>query len=835
MRRSASGLGPPPLYGWQILLLAFICGVVALRYPLPGAACSAAIWGLTMVLRSRVMGVLPLLAVFALGAGYGWLRTPNLPEVPSPDPFVKFDVRGRVDTIETRPEGRLQIVLDRVEARAGERVLHPGGVALVWDGYGQPPSIGREIAFRSSLYSVDGFDNAGAWDFGAHWRDRGVGLRAYARGEDAVRAAEGAAGEERGSVLSALDGLRRRIVAAVGRELPETPGGAVVLALLTGDRSRLDSGTVDLFRRAGLAHTLALSGLHLGFVVLFGSGLAFLVTLLRPGLLLRVPRRKLAVLLSAPLALFYLWLAGFPLSLVRAALMFASFGLLLLRGRGRPLLDGLFLALGGIVLVWPLAVFDIGLEFSVLAVAAIGLLLPIHTAWFSGRTVYGKVLRYPLGVLAVSLCATIGLLPLSTWYFGVLSPNLLPNLVWLPALGLVVLPLGAVSMLALTAPGGEHAARLGFETAAFFADRLVALLQHAGHEGLLPVYALLRPRWPEILGAGVLLVCVAAWHRRPGRVRWSAVGLGAVLLLLPHVRLLLDQSRDRVVLDVLDVGQGQALCVTLPGGERVLVDGGGFRSRTFDVGRAVVGPALTWGAPPRLNAVALTHPDMDHYKGLLHPLRSFVVDSFFFNGLWPAGGWGRGMRGALEAQGVTPVTLAAGDALIFSDDVRLEVVHPLRGKEYPETNDGSLVMRLIWKDRPLALLMGDAGHVAFADMRRAGYALGAEVLVLPHHGSRHNYSEWLYDAVSPRAAVASCGERMDPGGRGNRVARAFAERRVPLYSTAEDGEVRFIWERGEAVRIVPRRAVRIIPDAGSDEPSHESGDSEAPDGKPGGD
>ncbi|MEF3695987.1 ComEC/Rec2 family competence protein, partial [Desulfolutivibrio sp.] len=193
-----------------------------------------------------------------------------------------------------------------------------------------------------------------------------------------------------------------------------TPGGAMLLALLTGDRSELTTTDMDLVRRASLAHALALSGMHVGYVAALGWLLAWIAGRIRPGIFLRLPRQKLAVLLAAPLVCGYVWLGGATPSLVRAALMFACFGFLILLDRPRILLDGLFLALALIVAASPLSVFDIRLQLSALAVAGLAVFWPLGMAVFA-RLPLPERLRptavWLFGVLWTSLAAETALLP----------------------------------------------------------------------------------------------------------------------------------------------------------------------------------------------------------------------------------------------------------------------------------------------------------------------------------------------------------------------------------------------------------------------------------------
>jgi competence protein ComEC len=660
----------------------------------------------------------------------------------------------------------------------------PGRLALTWDLPSWRPVPGDTLELSPRGRPVGGFKNPGAYDTAFSRRIQGVFLRAYARG-DAVRLVSASDSPFRGlreylrqGIVSALPRLPDPgAVHAAPRDGPApdgdtpdptasetearlepppapTPGGAMLLALLTGDRSLLTGADMDLVRRASLAHALALSGMHVGYVAAFGWLLARLIGRLRPAIYLRLPRHKLTVILAAPLVLGYVWVGGLSPTLVRASLMFACFGLLVLLDKKRIVLDGLFLALAVILAVSPLAALNLSLELSVLAVAGLAVFWPTGRAFFDRLPIPARLrpaALWAFGILWTSLAAEAAILPLLALEFGEISPHFYLNAVWLPVLGLVVMPLGLAGLLiSLVSP---WAASFLYLPAAYACDLLLGLLAWQDSRGALGVITVLRPLWPEMVGYFVLLAGLALWWRAPGADRPSrraVVALGLALLMVPAARQGLLELSDRTSLTMLDVGQGQALVAEVPGGRRILVDGGGGTIGAFDMGRSVTGPALTYGRPPELAGMILTHGHADHAQGLAWPLARFDVGFFGESASPDAGEPDPALRAALAAAGLRPRALAAGDRLDFGNGVSLEVLHPpadFRG----EANDASVVLRLVKDGRGLALLCGDIEKKAIRALLDSGRDLTAEVLVVPHHGSASSVSRAFYRAVRPRA------------------------------------------------------------------------------------
>jgi competence protein ComEC len=397
----------------------------------------------------------------------------------------------------------------------------------------------------------------------------------------------------------------------------------------------------------------------------------------------------------------------------------------------------------------------------------------------------------------MAVASNVVLAPVTIWYFGVFPPNFLLNMPWLPVQGLVVQVLGMVGMALATVPFGDALATMLLHAAAWVQQGMLDLLHAVAVQGWLPVWTLLRPRWPEMLGAGMIFCLVPAYWRRPEQAPWAFVAAGLLLVATPHALLLRQEAKDEVRLSLIDVGQAQAVLLDLPGGRRILVDGGGSMSPNFDLGRSVVSPFLTWGRPPRLDAIFLSHPDSDHAQGLVYLLRQYQVQAFYTNGQWPAGELGAALGNAITNRGIQPQPLAAGQSVWFDGDVQVQVLHPDPEYASKKTNEMSLVLRVLWRGEPLVLLPGDVQRGGIEDMVDRKRDLRAQVLVLPHHGSKSSLSGMLYEGVNPRQALVSCGFQNMFQFPNSAVVEALGSYGIPLESTAERGLLELVWEEPE--------------------------------------
>lgn len=861
----------------EVCLLAAVAGILFSRHTWPGLL----LLGLTVLMdlpRSKNRERLACLALaFLVAFVYTGLRAPTAPPVPDwlreaafvvPNakgellPPKALRVRGRVEQCTLLPGNRARTILTDLvplpgqdeHDRSGPATAAPEPYAgkVVWTWY--QPSLpllpGQSVEALVRLAPQRGMANPGTWDLDSYWHDRGVWFRAWSAAKTAARILEPPDADVSLAEESAAlrQEARRGFIDALPHVSdPETGttrlarAAAIPLALLFGDRSHLAPEDTDLFARATLAHSLALSGLHLGFALLAGYALALGLGRLFPELWLRVTRPLATLVLALPVAGLQFWLGDAPLSLMRAACMLVVWTLLLLLRRPRVLLDGLCAALAFLLLLNPLSLFDISLQLSVLSVAAIALCLPGITGASGflasllvrkqtpGRTT--RFVRDGLILLGVSFCIQVALLPLTLRTFGS-SGVLFPlNLLWLPVLGTVVMPLSFLGLLA-SCLGLEAPAAALLHGATLPCQALLEFLQWLDSAGLLFSPLMPRPHWLSCAGFWLLCLVVPGvipsfWDTRKrvsdrgGKARF-APGSGGILLcfaglallLLPPLAALHDNNRERVRLTMLDVGQGQSVLLEW-GGEtsgRVLVDGGGFNTPTFDVGRSIVAPVLTDNALPRLDAVIASHPDTDHLSGLVYILDKFRVGRYFGNGGEATPGLAAREHAVLRRTGLARETLGSGDKLELGPDLFLEALWPspaardTMNRHEPgqeKSNNASIVLRLVWKGRPLALLCGDIEAPALEQLlREHPESLTASVLVLPHHGSASSLVPGFHAAVRPLLALASCGYGNRWGFPSRAVRQSLEDRNIPLRSTAESGQIRVEWtdpEHGPAL------------------------------------
>jgi competence protein ComEC len=874
----------PALLVRQYLLLVWCAGIFATRFFLPGLFAALVLLLLCLCFKVREINVqlftvansdvsifsnmLFCLLSFCLGFGYAQFREPEKKAVPdwvteatTPDEqndlYKKgLGIRAIVTEVNGRNDQRLELILDQARPSASQELqVLPGRLVLTRQDqalfsqtsspgimFEQRPIPGQEIELVLKLRKIHGLKNPGLWDIESYWSDReiwhratlnSVGNRAGPETEREDAEQEYKVDFDLGPAPDNFAALREKLRQRVAEALPKDagvaselmPGAAFIPALLFGDNYYMNSLDTNLLAVSTLSHSIALSGMHLGYAASLGYLFARLFFHCFPGLGLYLPKRMLSTACAILPALLYIWIGGGPPSLIRAGVMLFFFALLLFMKRPAVLLDGLLLALVLILLAHPQTLFDIRLQLSALAIAAIALIAPglaladtiLNNLYFKQKTMHGKwgklakvLLKGMLFISATSFVVQIVLMPVLANAFTGVGAMFPLNLLWLPILGTLVMPLAFLGLL-VTALNLTGLAELCFLIASYPCAWLMDLLRYLQGADMLPVVLPGRPHWLFTLGFWLILAILPALalkvlKRGSLRLPLACISLGLVFCLLPFGLRVYEQNQEVLRLRLLDVGQGQAILLECPGGKRLLLDGGGISSPRFDIGKEVITPVLIDNRPARLEYMLASHPDFDHIQGLVYPLEHLQVDYFADNDpLDPQAVAAKGqsavtyshLRDILQKKGLARNSLHAGQRVILGPELYLEILNPpLAAMHKVKENDYSLVARLVWRGKNLALLCADAEKRAQRELlkRCDPQDLRAQIMVLPHHGSAGASLKEFYEVVRPEIALASCGYGNRWFFPARQTRKNLADTGIRLLTTAEYGQIIVEWE-----------------------------------------
>jgi competence protein ComEC len=561
--------------------------------------------------------------------------------------------------------------------------------------------------------------------------------------------------------------IRQRASAGLAQGVPQREA-ELARGFVLGEDERIDESTKEDFRRSGLSHLLAVSG----------ENVTLLALLAMPVLgLLGIPLRQRLLWVLGLIAV-YVPVAGAGPSIQRAGVMGGLGVLALLEGRRTSRFYALALAAAATLAVDPSVAADIGWQLSFAAVLGILLLAsPLRRATVA-RLAKGPWRRALAEGLAVTVAATVATAPLIAFHFETLSTTTLAaNVLAMPAVapamwlgmcsaglaqvpGLPLEPLNGLDALLLAyiaqvaswcaAPGwAELHVRLGVAG-------LLASYLGMGAVALLGLYLkrlqLLRPALRALAAAAAVIGASL-----PG---WPAGGGAAA-------------SPAGLRVEILDVGQGDAILLRPAGAPAVLVDGGppgdGLAQKLESAGVTSLGAAV------------ITHDQSDHAGGVEELLGQFPVQRLVYARIE-----GTTLAEAVAA-GVEPERISAGQEL-RSGPLRLRILWPPRellAEPSPgrDPNQLALVMEARWRD--FAMLL-----TADAEAESVPIDPGPiDVLKVAHHGSEDGGLAELLDRTRPQLAVISVGDDNPYGHPTRATLSALARHHVPTLRTDESGDI----------------------------------------------
>ncbi len=558
----------------------------------------------------------------------------------------------------------------------------------------------------------------------------------------------------------------------------------IVAALVTGDQNVIERADWDVFRATGVAHLMSISGLH---ITMFSWLAVALVGALwrrlgrwagsarwNPCLWLPAPTAALVggVALAAGYALFSGW--GVPAQ--RTVLMLATFAGLRLSGLRWPWWLTWLLACAVVLAADPWALLQAGFWLSFVAVA----ILFATDSRAAGARGAGAGGQFFIKLLREQWVVTLALTPLSLILFGQASVvGLLANLLAIPWVTLLVTPLALAGVL--WAPL--------WQAAGWALAPLAWVLQALAAWPWASVQMAAAPLLPGVaaVAGGVLLALRWPWPWR----------LAGVPLLLPL--LLWQPARPpagQFELLAADVGQGSAVVVRTAG-HTLLYDAGPRYSLESDAGHRVLVPLLR-AFGERVDMLLLSHRDSDHVGGA----RAILATQ-------PGASVLSSIEDDHELQGTRPAMRCQAGQQWTWDGVEFSVLHP-DAADYAtaaKSNALSCVLRVRAGAR-VALLVGDIETAQELRLAARHDDLRADVLLVPHHGSRTSSSAPFIDAVQPRWALVQSGYRNRFGHPAPAVLARYAERGARVVDSPRCGAMRWHSGRPDVVRCQREEARR---------------------------
>jgi competence protein ComEC len=706
--------------------------------------------GITFLLNKKykLFAVIPvyLFAVFA-GVFIAEFQKPNYNYLPADIEKQKdFQVYGSIADVELRRESEIVLKL------AADSALYPGTkydkkITLICrirdekknnlDSLYNTILPGNYIAVNGLFMKGKGQRNPGEFDYNKYLSEKGISGILYVYNVIDLKILN----PDYEKIQSIIFNIRKSIDIEITK-LHQPQTAAFLRGQLLADRSNIDYNAVVEFINSGVVHILAVSGLNVGFIVLI-----IMIMLGRFNVYLR------SILMIMGIIIF-LVLTDSQASIVRAVIMSILVITGFMTGRSTNLYNSLAVSALIILLFDPLQLFDPGFQLSYSAVLSIAVIYPVFQKTIIDSGIKSKWMQYLLLFIGISLCAQLGTIPFTLFYFGKLSlVSLFTNLIIIPLSGIIVgigiftliLNLFIPMLSFYYAAGNDILNSLMFyiiKIAGNFEYSFLWIRNFSVSDGII-FYVFLV----------VLIFALISFKSKMAKVFLVSLVFTNILVFcsLDDKNLLADNYMHVLM---IDVGQGDAILIKFPDGKTALVDAG-EATLNFDNGERVILPLLNHLGIDKIDYGFVSHVDLDHYGGFISLINEGKISRIYKPYLDTLYSKDVRFEKFLKAKGI-PVThyekgiikLPAGRVYVLNDYDRSVKL---------TTNNGSGLLKIVY-GKNCFLFTGDLEHRGEIHyVNDYGSFLKSDVLKVSHHGSKTGSSMDFISLVKPKISLISDG------------------------------------------------------------------------------
>ena len=643
---------------------------------------------------------------------------------------------------------------------------------------------GDLLKIRCKLQEPKSQRNPGQFDYKNYLSGKDIFLISYINHIDSVDVLEQRAGNI--FIHTIIEPLKNHFNQSINSFLsPEN--GSILRALLLGEKQDIENETLDQFKNVGVVHVLAISGLHVGFIIIF-----VLIFLSFFRLNYKTKIYSLLIILF-----IYIVIINFKAPVIRASIMAGLYLLAKLTERKISLFNIIFFAAFLLLVIDPRDIFNPGFQFSFAAVISIvygypklNELIPLKMKLNKinrESRIKGFFFKFIWDPLLVSLAAVLGTLPLTIYYYGIMPTYaIFANILVIPLVGLIVF-LG-IFLVVFALFSSLVAGSLGN-----LIDLLFDLLKYVISVFYEFPYSYFYSATPSIFMVLLMLILVYILFNIKSRYH-RLNGIGIILVLL-FININHSSNSNHLEVTFLDVGQGDACFIKFPNGESMLVDGGDA-TKDWDQGKNTIVPFLKFNDISRIKYVVASHAHNDHIGGLTEILNTVSVDTLVISSYEFTTKKYKEMIEICEIKNVPIRYVEKGDLLYPDSSCRVYVLHPsdefVKENDFSgaECNNSSIVMKIQYGENGI-LLTGDAEKKAEKEYTEYADFLECEIIKIGHHGSRTSSTQNMLNYVNPMVGVISVAERNKFRHPSPVTINKLRDNNIKSFLTSTNGAVKF--------------------------------------------
>jgi len=728
-----------------------------------------------------IISILLILLVISSGSLYFSSRT----IIKTVYPFAKAKltksiVYGTIKSIKLKQEQKLSMVIgvDSVNTKEGSRLVDTDFICNVkeknsklLDKLYNKIGIGNYVRIKGTINRPRDERNPGEFDYYKYLQSKKVSALVYSSNARDIKIIN-----DNTSIFENMIFTVRKAIAKSIDEIYNNEASGLLKGLLLADRSEIDYRVKESFINSGVIHVLAVSGLHVGFIVII-----FLLLFSRASI---YPRTILTILGLVA----FLLITNSPPSVFRATIMAVVMLLIFLSNRDYNSINSLAIAALILLIIDPTEIFNPGFQLSFSAVLSILVLYPIFQERIRNLNIQNKALKYVLLFIAVSFSAQLGTLPFTLIYFNKLSVvSLFANILVIPMIGLIV-SLGILSLVvgSLWTLGAMifSSANMLVTDILFYVVEFLGRLQFS--HLFIREFSLLDALIYYILFS-IFIYSIKKFSNSYAIIVLTLLLIANILAYLPlDDRELLPEGELSILM--IDIGQGDGILVKFPNNKYALIDAGNA-TPTFDNGERVIAPLLKRLGIEYIDYGFISHIDSDHYKGFLYLIENGFIKKIFKPKIDTSLSKDVKLEKLIRENNVE-VEYFSKKSIDFGN-VRMYVLNDTTNSTYDsfDTNNKSGIFKVVHGKNSM-LFVGDAGKRAEKLLIKAyGKFLDVDILKVGHHGSKTSSSEKFINYVKPEIAMINVGIGNHFKHPSKIIIDRFIERNININRTDIEGAI----------------------------------------------
>ena len=599
---------------------------------------------------------------------------------------------------------------------------------------------------------------------------------------------------------------------------------SLLKGILIGKTSDIEEETYKNFRVANISHILAVSGMHVSYIII-GCNILFEKS---------IGKRKSKYIIIAIL-IIYMFVTGFSPSIVRATIMGILFMMSKIVYRKNDVWTSISLSLLIILVFNPYIIMNIGLQLSYIGTIGIILLQRIvqdvlkNIKFRDKKKVY-KINRKKIlfiskiqEILSVTISAQLVILPFMLYHFNLFGTyffisNLLISLIIGP---IIIIGFSAIIFSCVFYPVGKIVFIL--------LEIMIKILIQISQIGNLPfskIYFSTPKIWIIVIYyifVSLFILIYPIYTKRKISItqqRFKNIislikykfkesnkkSIKIFLIVFFIVVFLIYVFPKNLKINFVDVGQGDCTFVITPRNKTILIDGGGSKSSDFDVGKSTLFPYILDRGYTKIDYIIISHFDEDHCGGLFYIIQELKVKNIIIGKQNEVSTNYSEFIKTAQNKKINIKVVEGKTKIDIEPNIYFDILWPYSNTMISEDaiNNNSLVCKLNYKEFSM-LFTGDIEEIAEKEIlykysKNLG-VLKSDILKVGHHGSKTSSSNEFIKEISPKYAVIGVGKNNKFGHPNNGVLERLNNYGTKIYRTDEDGEISIIVNRKGKVKI----------------------------------